>query len=78
MRSISSRYVMAESSREADDAAKLSLKIEAMEDLLREADYWARAERKQAIYLGDVERALREQAGQPAEKPLLGRQQART
>ncbi|MCB1378215.1 MAG: AAA family ATPase [Alphaproteobacteria bacterium] len=49
-----------EASREAEDAERLSLKVGALADIVREADFWAR-ERKAAMVGGeDVARAITE------------------
>jgi predicted ATP-dependent protease len=50
-----------ESARLVGDAERLTTNLGRLADILREADYWARREDKEAIYLGDVERALQEQ-----------------
>ena len=53
--------VIEETSRLADDAERLSLKVGQLEDLLGEADYWARNTGRQQISDMDVDRAVKEQ-----------------
>ena len=53
--------VVEEASRLAEDAERLSLKVGQLEDLLGEADYWARNTGQQQISDTDVERAFNEQ-----------------
>lgn len=50
-----------EGARLVGDAERLTTNLGRLADILREADYWARRDDKEAIYLGDVERALQEQ-----------------
>lgn len=50
--------VIEHGSRLADDTEKLSLKIGAITDLLREADYWARNGDHDVVAAGDVQRAI--------------------
>jgi lon-related putative ATP-dependent protease len=45
-------------SRDAGDAGKLSVRMQALVDLLREADYWAGVAGREVIGAGDVRRAL--------------------
>ena len=50
--------VIEQSSREAGDAEKLSVSMQALADLLREADYWAAKAGRAATSAGDVQRAV--------------------
>jgi len=49
-----------ESAREAEDAERLSLRVGILADILREAHFWAQAEKHELIGGGDVERAIAE------------------
>jgi len=53
--------VIEEASRTLGDAEKLSLELHDMRDLLSEADYWSRKEKREMIGLADVEKALEKQ-----------------
>jgi len=53
--------VIEQSSREAADAGKLAVSMQALGDLLREADYWAAHEKRAAITAGDVQRTVQAQ-----------------
>jgi lon-related putative ATP-dependent protease len=50
--------VIEHSSRIAGDAERLSTNLQQVNDLLREADYWAREEGRSVVGAGDVRRAL--------------------
>jgi lon-related putative ATP-dependent protease len=50
--------VVEEAARHAEDAERLSVHLEALRDLLREADHWARVGGGSVIRLADVEHAL--------------------
>ena len=50
--------VIERQSRDAGDAEKLSVRMEALGDLLREADYWAGASGRDVIGAQDVRRAI--------------------
>lgn len=50
--------VIDEAARDAGDAEKLSLRIGAIADLVREADHWARTGRAKQVDAGHVEQAL--------------------
>jgi lon-related putative ATP-dependent protease len=50
--------VIEQSARDAGDAAKLSVSMQALADLLREADYWAAKAGRAAISAHDVQRAV--------------------
>ncbi len=52
--------VLEQGAREVEDSAKLSLNLDRLQDLLREADYWAAQDGRQAVAAGDVERAVAE------------------
>ena len=65
--------IIDESSRMAEDAERLSLRIGLMADILREADFWAGERGARRIGLADVERAIAEQhnrSGRIREKSL--------
>jgi predicted ATP-dependent protease len=47
-----------ESAREAEDAERLSLRVGILADVLREAHFWAQAEKHEAIAGADVDRAI--------------------
>jgi hypothetical protein len=47
-----------ESAREAEDAERLSLRVGILADVLREAHFWAQAEKHESIAGGDVDRAI--------------------
>ena len=49
-----------QASRHADDGEKLSLHMQSLLDLMREADYWAGEEQRPQVCRDDVERAVRE------------------
>ena len=53
--------VIEQAVRAAGDTAKLSANLEALADLLRESDYWARAGGRTVISADDVERAIEAQ-----------------
>jgi lon-related putative ATP-dependent protease len=53
--------VIERSARLAGDARKLSANLEAVSDLLCEADYWARADGRDYVSAADVERAIESQ-----------------
>jgi len=53
--------VMEQSARLAGDAGKLSTHSRSLLDLLREADYWARVNRREAVCASDVSRAIEAQ-----------------
>ncbi len=50
--------VIDQQSREAGDAAKISTSMQVLVDLLREADHWARAAKRDIVGLADVRRAI--------------------
>jgi lon-related putative ATP-dependent protease len=50
--------VIEQSARDAGDAGKLSVSMQALADLLREADYWAAKAGRAAISASDVQRAV--------------------
>ncbi|MDO8263450.1 MAG: AAA family ATPase [Gallionella sp.] len=47
--------------RRAEDAQKLSTHVESLADLVREADYWAGQDKRDAVTNSDVERAIEAQ-----------------
>ena len=53
--------VLEQSARFADDSERLSLLVEPLSDLLREADYWSRENGNDVIERGDVEKAIEAQ-----------------
>jgi len=53
--------VIERQSRDAGDAEKLSVRMQALVDLLREADYWAGVAGREVVGAGDVRRALEAQ-----------------
>jgi predicted ATP-dependent protease len=53
--------VIERQSRDAGDAEKLSVRMQALVDLLHEADYWAGAAGREVVGAGDVRRALEAQ-----------------
>jgi len=53
--------VIEHSARLAGDARKLSANLEAVSDLLCEADYWARESKRDRVITADIERAILEQ-----------------
>lgn len=50
--------VLEHGSREAADAEKFSIRTQAIADLLREADYWARQDTRDTVLAADVQRAI--------------------
>lgn len=50
--------VIEHSARRAEDAEKLSTHMQSLADLVREADYWAREEKRETVTRDDVERAI--------------------
>jgi lon-related putative ATP-dependent protease len=50
--------VLEHGSRQAADAEKFSIRVQDITDLLREADYWARAVNRDTVQAADVERAI--------------------
>ena len=50
--------VLEHGSRLAADAEKLSVRVQDITDLLREADHWARAAEREVVQVGDVRRAI--------------------
>ena len=50
--------VLEHGSREAADAEKFSIRTRAIADLLREADYWARQDKRDTVLAADVQRAI--------------------
>jgi lon-related putative ATP-dependent protease len=55
--------VIEQGARDAGDAGKLSVSMQALADLLREADYWAAKAGRAAISASDVQRAVDAQVG---------------
>lgn len=53
--------VIDEAARLAEDSERLSLRVERLSDLLREADYWAKSARRRQISAREVEKAVSEQ-----------------
>jgi predicted ATP-dependent protease len=53
--------VIEQSSRDAEDASKLSTHLGSLADLLKEADYWARKAQRDVIDSSDIETALNAQ-----------------
>ena len=53
--------VIEHSARRAEDAHKLSTHMQSLADLVREADYWAAQEKREAVAAADVERAINAQ-----------------
>lgn len=53
--------VIEQQARDAGDAHKLSVRMQALVDLLREADYWAGRAGREVIGAADVRRALEAQ-----------------
>ena len=53
--------VIEHSARRAEDAEKLSTHVESLADLVREADYWAAQDKREAVARADVERAIEAQ-----------------
>ena len=53
--------VIEHSARRAEDAEKLSTHMESLADLVREADYWARQDKRERVTRDDVERAIEAQ-----------------
>jgi lon-related putative ATP-dependent protease len=53
--------VIEHSARRAEDAHKLSTHMQSLADLVREADYWAAQEKREAVASADVERAINAQ-----------------
>jgi lon-related putative ATP-dependent protease len=53
--------VIGRASRLADDAAKLSLRVDPLRDLLTESDFWAGEAGRAVVGAADVERAIAEQ-----------------
>jgi lon-related putative ATP-dependent protease len=47
-----------ESARQAEDSAKLSLRLDPLIELMTEADYWAAQERRETISAHDIEQAM--------------------
>lgn len=65
--------VIERASRLADDAAKLSLRVDPLRDLLAESDFWAGAAGRAVVGAADVDRAVAEQvrrAGRVRERLL--------
>lgn len=54
--------IIEQQARDAGDAHKLSVRVQALVDLLREADYWAGVEGRAAVGAADVQRAIDAQA----------------
>lgn len=52
--------ILDEATRVAEDAKKISLRIGALSDLVREADYYARSDKRSNIGIEDVARAIEE------------------
>jgi len=50
--------VIEQQARDAGDAHKLSVRMQALTDLLREADYWAQTAGREVVGDGDVQKAL--------------------
>jgi predicted ATP-dependent protease len=50
--------VIEHSARTVDDADKLSTQVRGLNDLLQEADYWARQSNKEVVTASDVQRAI--------------------
>jgi len=50
--------VLEHGARQASDAQKLSLRMQDLVDLLREADYWAQSDKRELVTLVDVQRAI--------------------
>jgi len=50
--------VLEHGSREAADAEKFSIRTQAISDLLSEADYWARQDKRDTVLAADVQRAI--------------------
>ncbi len=50
--------VIEHGARRAEDAHKLSTHVESLADLVRQADYWAAAEKREVVTRADVERAI--------------------
>ena len=50
--------VIEHSARRAEDAQKLSTHVESLADLVRQADYWAAAEKREVVARADVDRAI--------------------
>jgi len=50
--------VLEHGARQASDAQKLSLRMQDLVDLLREADYWAQCDKRELVTLVDVQRAI--------------------
>lgn len=50
--------VLEHGSRLAADAEKLSIRVQDISDLLREADYWAHASKRATVQAADVQRAI--------------------
>ncbi|MBM3356949.1 MAG: ATP-dependent protease [Betaproteobacteria bacterium] len=55
--------VIEHSARLAGDARKLSANVQAVSDLMSEADHWARLDGRERVGAGDVERAIEAQRG---------------
>jgi lon-related putative ATP-dependent protease len=53
--------IIDEAARFAEDADRLSLRVNLLADLLRESDFWAREAKRKTITVRDVERAINEQ-----------------
>lgn len=53
--------VIEHSARRAEDAEKLSTHMQSLADLVREADYWAGQDKRDAVERADVERAIEAQ-----------------
>jgi lon-related putative ATP-dependent protease len=54
--------IIEQQARDAGDAHKLSVRVQALVDLLREADYWAGVAGRAAVGAADVQRAIDAQA----------------
>ncbi len=50
--------VIEQSARQAGDSQRLSMHMQGVADLLREADFWAREAGRQAVQVSDVQRAI--------------------
>ena len=64
-----------EASRVAEDGEKLSLHIEGLRDLLREANYWAGKKQRNVIGLQDIDQALEKRRFRQDKYPELLQQQ---
>ena len=50
--------VLEQASRLAGDAEKVSVQMRSVSDLLREADYWARENKREIVHAADVQKAI--------------------